>query len=143
MELSKTKWNTDKFKFRLDETVPKKRMSLTVRLPSGTNSTESYAATLPLFSYFLRLPDFLVSNAHYRPEVMRRIKTTREEEIARIRKIDEDERAEERKAKQDKRKKEEREQALKGMSSEEQKKFLEKEREKEQRRGMKKRTMKA
>ena len=58
-ELSRT--ISDKVQIRLDETVPKKRMSLTVRLPSGTDSTESYESTLPLFSYFLRLPDFLVS----------------------------------------------------------------------------------
>ena len=117
-------------------------MTLILRLPSGT-SADAYASTLPLFTYFLRLPDFLASQAHFRSEVMKRVRTARQAEIDRIRKLDDDERAEDRKTKLDKRKKEEREQALKGMSSEEQKKFLEKERAKEQRRGMSKRTMRA
>jgi len=117
-------------------------MSLTLRLPSGT-SADAYVSTLPLFTYFLRLPDFLVSNAHFRPEVMKRVKAARQSEIDRIKKLDDDEKAEDRKTKLEKRKKEEREQTLKGMSSEEQKKFLDKERAKEQRRGMSKRTMRA
>lgn len=125
---------------RLDETVPKKRISLSLRLPS---SSSEYASTLPLFQYFLRMPDHLVSVRHFRPEAMRRVRQTREEEIRKIRRVDEEEKAEERKLKGDKEKKEKREALLKSMSAEEQRKYLEKEREKDMRRSQKRKTMKA
>ncbi|ORY12939.1 hypothetical protein BCR34DRAFT_562854 [Clohesyomyces aquaticus] len=125
---------------KLDDTVPKKRISLSLKLlPSG----DSYTSTLPLFTYFLRMPDQLVSIGHFRPEAMRRIKQTREEQIARIRKLDDDEKAEERKLKGDKEKKEKRDQMLGRMSAEEQRKYLEKEREREGKRRNKKSTVKA
>ena len=122
--------------FRLNDTLPKKRIALSMRLDPKPTSTA-------LFSYFLRLPDFLVNSAHFRSEALRKIKATREEEQRKLRKIDEDEKAEERKLAFDKQKKEERDRKLGKMSADEQKKFLEKEKEKNQRKGMKKQTMRA
>jgi hypothetical protein len=88
------------------------------------------------------MTDHLVSAAPFRPEAMRKIRQRREEEIRRIRKVDEDEKAEERKLKGDKEKKEKRDAILKTMSAEEQRKYLEKEREKDMRKSQKKRTIK-
>lgn len=87
------------------------------------------------------MPDHLVSAAHFRPEVMRRVRQTREDEINRIKRVDEDEKAEERKTQGDKAKKEKRDALLSGMSADQQRKYLDKEREKESRRSQKKRTM--
>jgi hypothetical protein len=123
---------------RLEETLPKKRIHLSIRMPSS-----GYDATMPLFNLFLRLPDVLVSSAHFRPEVVRKLRSTREEEIRRLRKADEEEKAEERKLAAEKVKKEERERLLRGMSAEDQRKYLEREKEKEQRRMMKKTTRRA
>ncbi|KAG9675454.1 DUF1682 domain protein, partial [Aureobasidium melanogenum] len=120
----------------LDDLVPKKRLTLTLKLNSGAN-------TMPLFSYFLRMPDQLVSSAHFRPEVMRRIRQTREEEAKKVRKVIEAEGAEDRKLLSDKAKKEQRDRKLKGMSADEQKRFLEREREKEQRKRTGRQTMRA
>jgi hypothetical protein len=98
---------------------------------------------MPIFAYFLRLPDFLVQNAKFRPEVLRKVKQTRETEINRIKKIDEDQKAEDRRAQADKDKKEKRDTLLKNLSAEEQSKYLAKEREKETRKAQKRRTMRA
>lgn len=98
---------------------------------------------MPVFASFLRLPDFLVATAHFRPEVMRRVRTTRDEEVRKLRKIDEEAQAEERRAKSDKDKKDKRDAQLKGMTADEQRKFLDKERQVELRRGQKRRTQKA
>ncbi|MCJ1255744.1 hypothetical protein MMC24_003561 [Lignoscripta atroalba] len=127
---------------KLNETIPRKRLSLSLRLPSSTSSS-AYAPTLPIFSLFLRLPDTLVSSAHFRPEVLKRIRATREDEIRKLKKVSEDEKAEERKLEGDRKKKAERESRLKGMGAEEQRKFLEKERERDQRKQGKKMTKKA
>jgi hypothetical protein len=124
----------------LVETVPRKRISLTIKLPSNK---VDYVKTIPLFANFLRLPDFLVQTAKFRPEVLRKVKQVRDAQINKIKKENDDAEAEERKIQQDKDKKEKREQLLKSMSAPEQKKFLEKEREKETRRSQKKRTMRA
>ncbi|KAF2803277.1 DUF1682-domain-containing protein [Mytilinidion resinicola] len=124
---------------KLDDTIPKKRISLSMKLPSNASD---YEATLPIFQYFLRMSDHLASVAHFRPEAMRRIRQTREDEIRKIKKVDEQEKAEERKLEADKAKKEKRENLLKGMSADEQRKFLEKEREKDMRRSQKKTTVK-
>lgn len=121
---------------RLNDLVPKKRVQLAMRLSTSPAATA-------LFSYFLRLPDFLVSNAHFRPEALRKVRSTREEEIRKIRKIDDDEKAEERRLQSDKLKKEERDRKLRSMTAEEQKKFLEKEKEKSQRKMQKKQTTRA
>ena len=123
---------------RLDETKPRKRLTLSLNLPSSP----SYDTTLPLFSYFLRLPDFLASNAHFRPEVRKKITKTREEEQKKISKAGEEEKAEERRLEAEKSKKELRDSKMRGMSAEEQRKFLEKEREKEGRKREKKQTRK-
>jgi hypothetical protein len=101
------------------------------------------ASTLKLFTYFLRLPDILVKQAHFRPEVLKRIKQTREEEIKKIKKVGEEEEAEQRKEKQDREKKEKRDKMLGGLGAEEQKKFLDRERDKEMRKAQKRRTMRA
>lgn len=95
-----------------------------------------------IFSYFLRLPDTLVSSAHFRPEVIRKIKATREDESRKLRKQDEEEKAEERKLEGDKKKKEQRDAKLKAMGPEQQKKFLEAERKHGNKRNEKKMTKK-
>jgi len=122
----------------MQETVPKKRVTISLRLPS---KSKDYLKTLPLFAYYLRLPDFLVQNGRLRPEAIRKIRQTREDEIKRIKKADDEEKAEERRLKGDKEKKEKREALLNTLSGEEQKKYLDKEREKEVRKSQKKRTM--
>ncbi|KAF1988832.1 DUF1682-domain-containing protein [Aulographum hederae CBS 113979] len=121
---------------KLEETVPRKRISMSLLLPP----TDSYTVTLPLFQSFIRLPDHLVKTAHFRPESMRRVRATREDEIRKIKKVDEDEKAEERKKEQDRVKKEQRESKMRNLSAEEQKKFLEKERERDRKRGEKRMT---
>ncbi|KAK2733953.1 hypothetical protein FQN55_003091 [Onygenales sp. PD_40] len=119
---------------KIDETTPRKRIYLSLRLPTSNTST------LPIFTHFLRLTDRLVSAAHFRAEVSRKLRNTREDEIRKLKRADEEEKAEERKVAAEKLKKEERERLLRGMSAEEQRKYLEKEREREQKRGMKRAT---
>jgi hypothetical protein len=110
-----------------------------MRLPSNG----SYTSTLPLFEHVLRLPDQLATSAHFRPEVQRKIKAPREDMIRRLQKADEDEKAEERAAERDKAKKVKRDLELKGLDAKAQKKYLEKEREKEMRKATKKQTTRA
>ncbi|GLI72360.1 hypothetical protein PoHVEF18_000532 [Penicillium ochrochloron] len=117
---------------KIDETVPKKRIQLSVNLSSG------YESTLPLFNQFLRFADKLVSVAHWRGEVMRKVRNVRDEEIKKLRRVEEEEKAEERKLAAEKIKKEERERLLRGMTAEEQRKYLERESQKGQRKSMKK-----
>ncbi|KAK0284675.1 hypothetical protein LTR35_005588 [Friedmanniomyces endolithicus] len=119
---------------KLNDTIPKKRVSLSMRLNHSAPSTS-------LFAIFLRLPDHLVSTAHFRPEAMRKIKATREDEMRKIRKVDEDEKSEERRNQSEKMKKEERDRKLGNLSDVEQKKFLEKEREKDLRKSQKKKSV--
>jgi len=126
--------------YRLNETIPRKRVTLSLRLPANAHN---YVETMPLWVYFLRFTDKLVANAHFRPEIMRKIKAVREDEIRRIAKIANDEEAENRKQTLDKEKKEKREAMLKSMSAAEQKKFLDKEREKEMKRSQKKMTLRS
>lgn len=120
---------------KIEETVPKKRIYLSLRLPSG-----DYKSILPIFQYFLRITDQLVESAHFRPEVMRKVRTTREDAVNRIQKVEDDEKNEERALEREKAKKLKRDLALKGLDAKAQKKFLEKEREKEMRKGAKKQT---
>ncbi|PKY06432.1 DUF1682-domain-containing protein [Aspergillus campestris IBT 28561] len=122
---------------KIDETIPRKRIQLSMTLPS---SSTGYTDTLPLFTQYLRLPDKLVSSAHFRTEVTRKVRNAREEEIRRLRRADEEEKAEERRLAAEKVKKEERERILRGLSADEQRKFLDREREKTQRKSMKKST---
>ncbi|KPM35766.1 hypothetical protein AK830_g10806 [Neonectria ditissima] len=121
----------------IDETTPRKRIFLKYRLPSGGN----YDDLLPIFSYFLRLPDTLVKVAHFRPEVLKKVRTIRESMISEIKKAGEDERAEERLVEKEKARKAKREADLKGLDAKAQKKYLDKEREKELRKSQKKSTM--
>lgn len=97
-------------------------------MPSDPQAS-AYDSSLPLFNYFLRMPDQLASKAHFRSEVNKKIRTVREEEQRKLIKATDDERAEERKIEGDKKKKEMRDEKMRGMSAEEQRKFLEKERE--------------
>jgi len=124
----------------IEETRPRKRISLSLRLPS---SPSQYAATRPVFTHFLHLADRLAAHSSFRPEALRRIRATRDDQIAKIRKADEEEKAEERKAALDKQKKEMRDAKLGRLSADEQRKFLEKEREKGMRKGAKRSTVKA
>lgn len=108
-----------------------------MKVPS---SESSYAKIIPLFEYFVRLPDMLVQTAHFRPEVMRKIRATRDEMIKRLQKVDDEEKAEERAVEKEKAKKLKRELELKGLSATEQKKYLEKEKNKEMKKSQKKMT---
>ncbi|RMZ84649.1 hypothetical protein DV737_g1233, partial [Chaetothyriales sp. CBS 132003] len=121
---------------KLEEAVPKKRIHLSVKLPSDGN----YAPVLPLFQQFLRLPDLLVQSAHFRPEVTKKINRLREEEKAKLKKISDKEAEEDRLKQLDKVKKEERDRKMKGMSAEEQRKYLEREAEKNRKKQEKKMT---
>ncbi|UNI14281.1 hypothetical protein JDV02_000926 [Purpureocillium takamizusanense] len=121
----------------LDEATPRKRLFLKHHLPSDG----SYGDLLPLFSYFLRLPDVLVQSAQFRPEVMKKVRATREAMTAQIKKAVEEERSEERLYEKEKARKAKRDAELKGLDAKAQKKYLEKEKEKEQRRNQKKMTM--
>ncbi|ESZ93232.1 putative UPF0674 endoplasmic reticulum membrane protein [Sclerotinia borealis F-4128] len=121
---------------KLDDTVPKKRIYLSMKLPSG----DDYSQVLPMFEHFLRITDQLASGAHFRPEVMRKVRMTREDTIKRLQKVDEDERAEERAIEREKSKKLKRDLELKGLDAKAQKKYLEKEKEKEMRKAQKKQT---
>ncbi|KAI1330426.1 DUF1682 domain protein [Xylariaceae sp. FL0255] len=121
---------------KVEEAAPRKRLFLKYRLPSSNN----YENLLPLFSYFLRLPDTLVSVAHFRGEVMRKVKNVREENLKQITKAAEDEKAEERAMERDKAKKAKRDAELSALDAKAQKKYLEKEKEKEMRKMAKKQT---
>lgn len=121
--------------YRIEETVPRKRVQLSVNLAS---SVAGYASTLPLFTQFLRFGDRLVTSAHFRGEVMRKIRNAREEEIKKLRRLEEEDKAEERKIAAEKIKKEERDRLLRGMTADEQRKFLDRESQKGQRKSMKK-----
>ncbi|KAI5465697.1 hypothetical protein BGZ63DRAFT_374275 [Mariannaea sp. PMI_226] len=123
----------------MEETTPRKRIFLKYRLPSGSN----YDDLLPLFSYFLRLPDALVKVAHFRPEVLKKVRVTRDNMLAEIKKAAEEERSEERLAEREKAKKNKRDAELKGLDAKAQKKYLEKEKEKELRKSQKRSTMRA
>jgi len=120
----------------IDETTQKKRIHISLRLPSNGD----YSSTLPLFQAFLRLPDHLVSQAHFRPEVMRKVNQVREAEKSKLKKVADKETEEERLRQLEKMKKEERDRKLKGMSAEEQRKFLDREAEKNRKKQEKKMT---
>ena len=94
-------------------------------------------------TYFLRLPDFLAQNAHFRPEVTRKIRSVREEEQKKLRKLSEEEKAEERRLEGEKKKKQMRESKLNNMSAEDQRDFLEKERKRSGKKQEKKMSRKA
>lgn len=122
--------------FRLDDLAAKKRVSLSLRMTKDPQNARQIVQT------YLRMPDQLVTKAHFRSEVTRRVRTTREETANKIRKSGEEAKAEERKLEADKAKKEERDRKLKGMKPDEQRKFLDREREKESKKRQSKRTIK-
>jgi hypothetical protein len=73
--------------------------------------------------------------------VIRKVRTVREETIAHIKRLDETEKAEERALERDKAKKAKRDAELNALDAKAQKKYLEKERDREMRKSMKKQTM--
>ena len=105
-------------------------------------SSGDYSSALPLFQYFVRLADVLVQSAHFRPEVLRKVKTTRENMVLKLKKADDDEKNEERAAEREKAKKLKRDADLKGLDAKAQKKYLEKEQKQEQKKAQKKMTQK-
>ncbi|KAF4581913.1 DUF1682-domain-containing protein [Ophiocordyceps camponoti-floridani] len=121
----------------MEETTPRKRLFLRYRLPSS----DDYKALTALLTCFARLPDVLVQSARFRPEVMRKVRATREAMMAQLKKAHDEERNEERLAEKEKSRKAKRDAELKGLDAKAQKKYLEKEREKEMRRNQKKMTM--
>ncbi|KAK0711240.1 hypothetical protein B0H67DRAFT_602054 [Lasiosphaeris hirsuta] len=123
----------------IDETAPRKRIFLKYRLPSDNN----YDNLVPIFHQFLRISDLLVRSAHFRPEVLRKIKGVRDDAIKRIQKVEEDEKAEERTIEREKAKKAKRDAELKALDAKAQKKYLDKERDKEMRKSMKRTTARA
>ncbi|KAF8423538.1 hypothetical protein EV426DRAFT_563207 [Tirmania nivea] len=132
---------------KIEETVPKKRQILHLTLPSSNSlfslipflpSPAPNAATPALLSAFIRFTDHLVSVAHFRPEVHRKLKATRDEQIKALQKVKDEEEKEERDQKKAEEKKRGRDARLRGMTSDEQRRFLEKEKEKEMRRAAKK-----
>lgn len=123
----------------IDETTPRKRIFLRYKLPSNNN----YESLVPLFSYFIRMPDALVQSGRFRPEVLRKVKNVREEMIKQLRKADEEEKAEERAAEREKARKQKRDAELNTLDAKAQKKYLEKEREKEMRKMQKRQTTRA
>jgi len=124
---------------RLDETTPRKRIFLKYRLPSN----DSYESFVPIFQQFVRVSDLLAQSAHFRPEVLRKIKAVRDAAIKQIQKAEEEEKAEERNLEREKAKKAKRDAELKALDAKAQKKYLEKEREKELRKSTKKQTTRA
>ncbi|KAK2055132.1 DUF1682-domain-containing protein [Colletotrichum caudatum] len=121
----------------LEETTPRKRIFLRYRIPSNNN----YDALLPIFEYFVRIPDVLVSGAHFRPEVLRKVRSVREELIAQLKKAADAEKAEERALEREKQKKAKRDAELSALDAKAQKKYLERERERDLKKSMKKQTM--
>ncbi|EEP78431.1 conserved hypothetical protein [Uncinocarpus reesii 1704] len=127
---------------KIEEAVSNKRTILSIRVPSSTSST-AYASSLPLFHLFLRLTDRLASTGRLRQEVLRKLRTTREEELRKLRRVAEEEKAEERKLTAERLKKEGRDRMLRGMSAEEQRKYLEKEKEREAKKELKRHSRRA
>lgn len=123
----------------IDETTPRKRLFIKYRLPGDNN----YEPLLPIFSYFLRMPDHLVQVAHFRAEVLRKVKSVRDETVRQIQKASEDEKNEERALEREKLRKAKRDAELNALDAKAQKKYLEKEREKQMRKSNKKITTRA
>lgn len=123
----------------LNHCVPKKRLFLSMDVPE---TDEQYQATLPLFNYFLNLSDMLVAKAHFRPEVMKKVHMPRNAMITKLQKDADTEKIEERTLERERLKKQKRDAELNALSPKEQKKYLQKEKEREMKKGMKKQTVK-
>lgn len=121
----------------LSEASPSKRVLLRYRVPADND----YAALVPLTDYALRLPDLLVRAAHFRPEVLRKVRATRDAMSRELRKAAEEEKNEERLLEREKAKKAKRDAELAALDAKAQKKYLDREREKELRKSQKKQTM--
>lgn len=121
----------------LDETTPRKRVYIKYHLPAESKLDNF----VPLLSHAIRLPDFLIQNAKWRPEVLKKLRQPREAKINQIKRAIEEEKAEERAADREKAKKAKRDAELQGLDAKAQKKYLEKEALKEQRKAAKKMTM--
>ena len=128
-----------KWSCRLSEHTPRKRVTLELTLPSSGD----HEVLRRLVSAYIRLVDHLVASAHFRPEVLRKIKATRDDETRKLKRAIDEEGKEERELKLAEKKKAERDSKLRNMSAADQKKFLEKEREKERKDAMKKQSRKA
>jgi len=89
----------------------------------------------------MRMGDVLVANGKFRPEVMRKVKAVRDETVRQIQKADESEKAEDRAAERERAKKAKRDAELSALDAKAQKKYLEKEKEKELRKMQKKQTV--
>lgn len=105
-----------------------------MRLPSSGD----YSKVLPIFQHFIRVTDQLVQGAHFRPEVLRKVRTTRDDMVRKLQKAVDEEKAEERMIELEKAKKLKRDLELKALDAKGQKKYLEKEKEKEMRKNQKK-----
>ncbi len=105
-----------------------------MRIPSSGD----YSKVLPIFEYFIRVTDLLVQGAHFRAEVLRKVRTTREDMIRKLQKAVEEEKAEERNIELEKAKKLKRDLELKALDAKGQKKYLEKEKEREMKKAQKK-----
>ncbi|KAK4190052.1 coiled-coil domain-containing protein 47 [Podospora australis] len=123
----------------LNDTTPSKRIFLRYHLPSDNE----YTNLVPIFKYFLRLPDQLAKSAHFRPEVLKKVKAARDATINKIKKAEDEEKAEERAAERERARKAKRDQELNALDAKGQKKYLEKEREKQMKKGVKKTTARA
>jgi hypothetical protein len=123
----------------LEETKPSKRIILKYRLPSNND----YNALNTLFNYTLHLPDLLVQHGGFRPEVMRKVRATRDNMSKELRKAAEEEKNEERLLEREKAKKAKRDAELAALDAKAQKKYLEKEQTKEMRKAQKKQVARA
>ncbi|KAM0276780.1 hypothetical protein ACHAQH_006429 [Verticillium albo-atrum] len=120
-----------------EATTARKRIFLRYTIPSNND----FSTVTPLFEQFLHLPDSLVANGKFRPEIIRKVNRVREEAIAQLKKDADAVVTEERNAERERLKKVKRDQELAGLDAKQQKRYLEKEREKETRKAAKKQTM--
>lgn len=95
---------------------------------------------MPIFQYAVRLSDQLAREAHFRPEVLRKVKAVRDDVARQIQKADLEEKSEERNYERERAKKAKRDAELAALDAKGQKKYLEREREKEMRKQQKKMT---
>jgi hypothetical protein len=122
---------------RVQETTPRKRIFLRYRIPSSNN----YDNLVPLFAAFVRLSDHLASSGHFRAEVLRKVKSVRDEAVKQIQKAAEEEKAEERALEREKARKAKRDAELNALDAKAQKKYLDKEKEKQMRKANKRQTV--
>ncbi|KAK9337736.1 hypothetical protein V1521DRAFT_432959 [Lipomyces starkeyi] len=123
----------------VEEYVPTKRALLSIKIAKTPAEEQS---TAQLLNAFLNTVDVAVAKAHWRPEVSRKLRATRDDEIRKLKKAADDEKAEEL-AKQRAKEKREQKQEIAKLTAEEQRKAQVKEREKELRRMRSKQVRKA